>query len=630
MHPINNNKSSLIGIMILLFAVVFAYEEATENERQLQFGSGFGSGFGTNNNNIGGFGNNNNGGFGSGFSGNNNNNNGGGFTIGGTFSNNNNNNGAGGSGFGMTSSTTSSNGEEESSSSSFGFGFGSSSEGGSSSSSNNGDEGGGNFGIGIPNFPHASPPSILDNFPTLTLPPFGGGNFGVGGGNFGGGFPSSNSPPSSPNNNFPTLTLPPFFNDVPIVTSPPGNNNNNDNIVDFTLPPNPLIPDLSIVLPPNPFIPDLITLPPNPFIPDLITLPPNLSPNVVAPPPITINPIITTPTVSSSFVTINTTSTATTIAITNNNETTTVSSSVTINTTSTTNNNETTTTTTVVIGGSGTFCFSGGTVAYVENKGLVEMRRLKIGDYVAVDKKKDSTFVFEPIYSFGHYEPNNNHKHNTNFLEIRTNSSNPISSKLQITRQHLIYKKGVTHPVPASSIQRGDQLVLLGKEEVVTVSSVYDTISITTGLYAPFTPSGKLLVNNGLLVSSYVALDDTSSDGQLELFNGMLRFSYHWLARSFEVPHRIVCTSSLFGSGSLLSWCSKETYTKDGISNWVAIPMKFTMWLLQKHPFQQILILPIICILALFSLLEQTTTLLLLLVVVVLVRFGRVWNKTKI
>jgi len=461
-----------------------------------------------------------------------------------------------------------------------------------------------------------------NNFPTLTLPPFG-----VGVGNFGDGFPS-NSPPSSPilDNSFPTLTLPPLFNDVPIVTSPPGNNNNNNNnnIVDFTLPPNPFIPDLLITLPPNPFIPDLITLPPNPFIPDLITLPPNLS-NIVAPPPITINPIITTPTVS-SFVTINTTSTATTIAVTNNNETTTVSSSVTINTTSTTNNNETTTTTTVVIGGSGSFCFSGRTVAYVENKGLVEMRKLKIGDYVAVDKNKDSTFVFEPIYSFGHYKPNSDSNDNTNFLEIHTNSSNPISSKLQITRQHLIYKKGVTHPVPASSIQRGDQLVLLGKEEVVTVSSVYDTISITTGLYAPFTPSGKLLVNNGLLVSSYVALDDTS-DGKLELFNGMLRFSYHWLARSFEVPHRIICTSTPFGSG-LLSWCSRETYTKDGISNWVAIPMKFTMWLLQKHPFQQILILPIIFILALFSLVEQTTTLLLLLVVVVLVRFGGVLNKT--
>ena len=72
------------------------------------------------------------------------------------------------------------------------------------------------------------------------------------------------------------------------------------------------------------------------------------------------------------------------------------------------------------------------------------------------------------------------------------------------------------------------------------------------GVFAPFTPSNKIVVND-ILASSFVAFDNGSY-----LSVAGFKFSYQWMAQFFETPHRFYC--------QFISSCDKETHTADGIS----------------------------------------------------------------
>jgi hypothetical protein len=72
-----------------------------------------------------------------------------------------------------------------------------------------------------------------------------------------------------------------------------------------------------------------------------------------------------------------------------------------------------------------------------------------------------------------------------------------------------------------------------GKEaRVIVIQKV-----VRTGLYAPFTPSGTLVVN-GLKASSFVSFQDSDV---LKIGNYRTPFSFQRLAQTFEFPHRMVC-----------------------------------------------------------------------------------------
>jgi len=222
-------------------------------------------------------------------------------------------------------------------------------------------------------------------------------------------------------------------------------------------------------------------------------------------------------------------------------------------------------------GDASVFCFPGTTLVHVKDKGLIEMSNLRIGDYIATSSDEEERF--EPVYSFGHYEPLGR----ANLLEIQTDSS--IAPMLQISSSHLIFVKD-NGPIPASLLQVGDELVLQnsGNKESssVTIMSLKQVIT-TKGLFAPFTPSGKFLVNQGLLVSSYVALAKGSHDDasrSIQLFHGWITINHHSMAHWFEASHRLVCHH--------LSDCLYETYSRDrGISTWVYGPMKLVLWVLK-------------------------------------------------
>jgi len=88
------------------------------------------------------------------------------------------------------------------------------------------------------------------------------------------------------------------------------------------------------------------------------------------------------------------------------------------------------------------------------------------------------------------------------------------------------------------------------------------------GLYAPFTMSGSLVVN-GVVVSSYIALQE-SEMLVIGVGGWSIPLTLQWLAYVFESPHRMVCRAGL---------CPSETYTADGISQWVYWPLLFSEWI---------------------------------------------------
>jgi M6 family metalloprotease-like protein len=187
------------------------------------------------------------------------------------------------------------------------------------------------------------------------------------------------------------------------------------------------------------------------------------------------------------------------------------------------------------------FCFSGDTTVITEDRGETLMKDLQLGDRVAT-----SANSFESVYSFGHRRDSLE----AIFIQL-------LPSMLEISADHMVFIQG-GHAVPASSLQVGDQLF---STDIVT-SIHYVT---RTGVYAPFTPSGFLLVNN-VKVSSYVAFQESEF---LKIGDAKTPFTHHWLAHTFQTPHRLWCS---------ITSCSKETYTDAGVSTWVDLPLQFANW----------------------------------------------------
>jgi Hint module len=98
--------------------------------------------------------------------------------------------------------------------------------------------------------------------------------------------------------------------------------------------------------------------------------------------------------------------------------------------------------------------------------------------------------------------------------------------------------EGKTNPVRASSVKVGDVLQAESAEGISSGARVTKIASIQkTGLYAPLTPSGRLVVD-GVAASSYIALDDTE---EYMDFGGFLRLSHHTFVHLTLAPFRVVC-----------------------------------------------------------------------------------------
>ena len=93
-----------------------------------------------------------------------------------------------------------------------------------------------------------------------------------------------------------------------------------------------------------------------------------------------------------------------------------------------------------------------------------------------------------------------------------------------------------------------------------------------------FTPSRFLFVNN-VKVSSYVAFQKSEF---LKIGDVKTPLTYHWLAHTFQAPHRLWCS---------ITSCLKETYTDAGVSTWVDLSLHFTNWWLDQNAFIMVLVL---------------------------------------
>jgi len=208
------------------------------------------------------------------------------------------------------------------------------------------------------------------------------------------------------------------------------------------------------------------------------------------------------------------------------------------------------------VGGGGFFaCFPADATCEVEGVGKVLMKDISLGDKVLVDFNK-----YEPVYSFGHYNP----LMEAEFLRISTDSH-----KLDISGDHMVFLEG-GESMPAKHVKIDDMLQLAGSgsEIVMRVENIKKR-----GVYAPFTASGSIIIN-GIKASTFIAFQDSKT----LILSGMdTGISFQFIAHTFELPHRVWC--------EYISECLEEQYTDDGVSTWVAFPHTLAIWFLEQNDF---------------------------------------------
>ena len=226
-------------------------------------------------------------------------------------------------------------------------------------------------------------------------------------------------------------------------------------------------------------------------------------------------------------------------------------------------------------------CFSGESTVRVAGKGQVAIRSVRIGDQVQVENGK-----FEPVYSFGHSDSSS---YGT-FLQLHLSNGKNV----MLSHDHLIFTAANSrYPIPASEITIGTELVDAHRLNTVFVKSITPSVK-AKGIFAPFTPSGTVVVD-GILASSFVAMGaSSSSPPYIVSFGGLLGLSHQWLAHSFEFPHRVACYYYKYNSNNdalsnqsnkiynRFNYCPAETYTH-GVATQFITPLKVHAWFVQQH-----------------------------------------------
>jgi hypothetical protein len=212
-------------------------------------------------------------------------------------------------------------------------------------------------------------------------------------------------------------------------------------------------------------------------------------------------------------------------------------------------------------------CFSSSSMVLVKGRGSIKMQDLRVGDLVQVGDN-----IYEPIYSFGHHGPGIK----TEMLQIKTDNLS-----LRLTHDHIVITSA-HGPIPAALVKVGDHVVVPpGTAIVREITSVNEE-----GLYAPFTPSGKLVVD-GILVSAYVALEPTEG---VRLFGGRWGLlSHHWLSHIVETPHRLVCHD--FGM-----YCPSERYGSDGTNASLTVLLHFGQWVYEQRGTLRVFMMSVVVI----------------------------------
>jgi hypothetical protein len=199
------------------------------------------------------------------------------------------------------------------------------------------------------------------------------------------------------------------------------------------------------------------------------------------------------------------------------------------------------------------------------------MSELALGDQVLV-----ATGKHETVYSFGHRDDTTE----ASFLRF-------LPPGLDISMDHMV-KRGGSY-VPASLIQVGDVLET-GTGDMVMIEFI-ETVT-RKGVYAPFTMSGTIIVND-IKASSYVSFQSAEN---LIIGGWKTPLTFQWIAHLSQGPHRV--WTALFGIG-------EEKYSVEGMSTWIDAPHNLAKWFLNQNSIVMIaLLVPALLLLVVISAIE--------------------------
>lgn len=183
-----------------------------------------------------------------------------------------------------------------------------------------------------------------------------------------------------------------------------------------------------------------------------------------------------------------------------------------------------------------TICFPGHVTCQVEGRGHVAMKDINLGDKVLVQGGK-----YEGVYSFGHRDIETE----ANYLKFVTSAGHV----LEISEAHMVFVEG-GRSVPASSIRVGDK-VELADDGLTTIQSI--KVVLRQGAFAPFTPSGTVVVN-GVKASTFIAFQNSES---LKIAGIDTGITFQFLGHAYESRQRLWC--------KYLSSCTDEQYSNKGM-----------------------------------------------------------------
>lgn len=143
-------------------------------------------------------------------------------------------------------------------------------------------------------------------------------------------------------------------------------------------------------------------------------------------------------------------------------------------------------------------CFPANAMLEFDDETSTTMDQLKVGDRVKVDAD-----TYETVIGWLHYDPTGN----MTVICLAAHSYSNDKYEVCASEDHFIPSMGKL--VRFGDVKVGDLLSNAEDNDNLQVVSVYAYSYSTTGVFAPATPSGKLIVN-GVLVSTYAYIAPNS------------------------------------------------------------------------------------------------------------------------
>jgi len=151
-------------------------------------------------------------------------------------------------------------------------------------------------------------------------------------------------------------------------------------------------------------------------------------------------------------------------------------------------------------------CFAPSMTTFVEGKGLVAMKDLRVGDRVMT-----STGTYQKVYAMDHFHAFKP----TEFLQIHTTTKTKKQQQqpppLELTPLHMLFLRGKSNPVPANLLKVGDFVQTMMDPDSTTVEARRITKIVKVvrnGFFNALTEDGTIVVN-GVISSAYPAMSGT-------------------------------------------------------------------------------------------------------------------------